>query len=119
LWTFLDMAQRPADGGGTEPFRPTKTRVNDVLDALAAVSNLPGNLDPPVWLENADTQPPASEMLPVANGLLHLPTGKMLSPTPSFFGMNAAPLVFDPRAPDPVQWFRFLGRVDGFPPVEA
>ena len=32
--------------------------------------------------------PPASEMLPVANGILHLPSGNMTDPTASYFGLK-------------------------------
>jgi putative DNA primase/helicase len=113
VWGFLDEAERIGSGGELEPFRPTRSRVTDVIDALAAVSNLPGSVEAPTWLAEAGPRPPASEILPVVNGLLHLPSGKIYPPSPLFFGHNAAPLTYDPAARPPCQWFRFLDDLFG------
>ena len=45
---------------------------------------------------------------PVANGLLHLPTGDLYPCTPSYFGLTASEVVFDPAAPVPQHWLAFL-----------
>jgi putative DNA primase/helicase len=72
-WEFLEAA-RQISKNGSAPFKPTSARVSNVLDALAAVTNLDSQIDPPAWLGDADELPPASEMLATATGLLHLPT---------------------------------------------
>jgi putative DNA primase/helicase len=50
-------------------------------------------------------------MLPCRNGLLHLPTGKLLPPTPRFFSPNALDYDYDPNAPEPRLWLRFLAEL--------
>ncbi|NKB83747.1 hypothetical protein HED51_11340 [Ochrobactrum grignonense] len=55
--------------------------------------------------------PPAHELLPVKNGLLHLPSGKLYQPSPAYFCLNAADVKFDPNAPKPKEWLRFLDQV--------
>ncbi len=91
----------------TVPFKPTRARVSDALDALGAVIQLDKYVEPPAWLTQS-AAPPAQELLACGNGLLHLPTGKMYPPTPDFFGLSASEVIFDPAAPDPVLWLKFL-----------
>jgi putative DNA primase/helicase len=106
-WQFLESAKQQSKKGPA-PFKPTSGRVSDVLDALAAVCNLDSYIDPPAWLGNAYELPPACEMLPVANGLLHLPTDELFRVTPSHFGLNASEVAFDRNAPEPGHWHAFL-----------
>jgi putative DNA primase/helicase len=47
-------------------------------------------------------------LLPVANGLLHLPSNKLLKQTPEFFSLHASDVSFETDAPAPVQWLTFL-----------
>ena len=113
VWRFLDRAMRVADKDGTlEPFQPNRARVGDVSAALAALCNLPAHVDPPSWLDDVGAPPvEADQLTPVANGLLHLPTGVLYAPTPVFFNLNAAGVAFDPDAPEPAEWLRFLDQL--------
>jgi putative DNA primase/helicase len=107
-WKFLDKAKQltKKDSG---PFKPTSARVSNVVDALAALCYLDSLIDPPAWLGDAgDLPPPATEMLPVANGLLHLPSGELYDVTPNYFGLSASDVVFDLDAPEPQHWLTFL-----------
>jgi putative DNA primase/helicase len=108
LWRFLEGAQRLGDKGKPVPFKPSRARVSDVLDALASVCRLDNRIDPPMWLDGADELPAAAEMFPVTNGLLHLPSGKLYPPTPSYFGLTASEVAFDPDAREPKHWLAFL-----------
>jgi putative DNA primase/helicase len=109
IWTFLEYALQIGKKKTTSPFKPTRARVSDVIDALSAVCNLDSRIEPPAWLDSADIDlPDASEMLPVANGLLHLPSGDLYDPTPDFFGLSASEVAFDPDAPEPTHWLAFL-----------
>jgi putative DNA primase/helicase len=58
-------------------------------------------------------------MLPVRNGLLHLPSGELYPPTPHFFGLNSTDVTFDP--PEPAEWLRFLHELwpDGKESIDA
>lgn len=116
-WTFLEHSQRKTTKGGKTklvPFKPNSARVSNVVDALTAACHLDGNVEPPDWLGHVSSDlPPAKEMIAVANGLLHLPTGEIYRPTPSYFGLNASDVVFDPDAPEPKQWLAFLAALFG------
>jgi putative DNA primase/helicase len=99
-WKFLEKAKQltKKDSG---PFKPTSARVSNVVDALAALCYLDSLIDPPAWLGDAgDLPPPATEMLPVANGLLHLPSGELYDVTPNYFGLSASDVVFAALALD-------------------
>jgi len=109
VWRFLEQAERLGSNDKPGPFKPNRARVSDVLDALNSACALDSLIDPPAWLNGADCKlPPAVEMFPVANGLLHLPSSGLYPPTPDYFGLSASDVAFDPNAPDPVHWFAFL-----------
>jgi putative DNA primase/helicase len=107
-WEFLE-ASRQISKKNSGPFKPTSSKVSNVLDALAAVCNLDALLiDPPVWLGDVGDLPPAHEMLAVGNGLLHLATDTLYQATPEHFGLSASDVVFDPAAAEPAHWHAFL-----------
>jgi putative DNA primase/helicase len=114
-WAFLENARRIDQKNDNKPvpFKPNSARVSDVIDALASVCNLDGQMEPPTWLDDVDQYPDAAEMLPVANGLLHLPSGKLYPSTPAYFGLSASGVAFDPEAPEPVHWHAFLADLFG------
>jgi len=94
------------------PFDPTKFKIGNVLGALTALLHLNGRIDPPIWLGD-DPGPPPNELVPVANGLLHLPTRKLLEHTPRFFSLHAAPVAYDADAVVPSRWLEFLTELWG------
>lgn len=102
------------DGERQRPknFRPTASKVSNVLDALRAQAHLPSDrFEPPTWLEPKSLQP--NEMIACLNGLLHLPTSTLMSADPKFFTRNALQFAFDPDAPPPTHWLAFLQSVWG------
>lgn len=111
IWAFLDQALRHTPEKELGPFQPNRSRVSDVFAALSAACNLPSSVETPAWLASTDSPPPASELLAVENGLLHLPTGKLHAPTPAYFGLSAANVSFDLDAPEPSEWLRFLDQI--------
>jgi hypothetical protein len=50
------------------PFKPTRSKVENVLDALRAVTNLPASTAAPYWLRNDPGLDPL-DMLACPNGL--------------------------------------------------
>jgi putative DNA primase/helicase len=110
VYDFLDAAERPLGEGKTAPFSPTRSKVGDVLDALAAASNLPATIRAPAWLEHA-ADIPAREIVACSNGLLHVPTRTLLPHSPLFFGQNAVEYANDPQAPQPAAWLSFLASI--------
>lgn len=108
LYTFLHRARRVIEKG-TAPFDPTKFKVANVLEAVAAEAQLPSTTRPPMWLD--DNALPPTELIACANGLLHFPKRALLSHSPAFFTLNALPFDYDPTAPAPAGWLTFLDQL--------
>jgi putative DNA primase/helicase len=90
-----------------KPWEPNRRKVADVTDALTAIAHLPEDTDPPEWL--SEYRPvPAAEIVACANGLLHVGTRKLHDHTPLYFGTVAVPFAYDPAAPKPAAWLKFL-----------
>lgn len=106
IYEFLDSARR-MDDDKLVPFNPNRSKVGDVLEALAAAAQLPGTVRTPTWLDS-ESHPSPADIFACSNGLLHLPTRTLLDHTPSFFGVNAVDYRHDKHAGAPVEWLRFL-----------
>lgn len=114
LWATLDAAvvrTETKKGAVTfEPFKVGAGQVNGVLDALKGVGHQPAErMAPPVWLDGHG--PPPLEIVALRNGLLHVPTGELLPPSPRFFTRNALDMDFAADAPPPAEWLRFVAEV--------
>lgn len=107
LYRFLEKAMRLDKTGSTRPFQPTRARVENVLDALRALTNLPASCAAPCWLQDDPGLDPC-EILPFRNGLLFIPTRDLLAVTPAFFSLNGLPFDYDAGAREPARWLQFL-----------
>lgn len=108
LYGFLEPAKRRTGAeDGLVPFQPTKAKVENVLDALRAVCNLPKAITAPCWLQDDPGFNPI-DILACRSGLLHIPTRTLLPGTPAFFALNGLDFAFDPNAPAPAHWLAFL-----------
>ncbi len=106
LYSFLEKAH--CHGKKLpEPFRPNRATVGDTLDALQAHAHLSSAVTPPAWIGEESEIPPV-EIISCQNGLLHLPSGKLLPHTPRFFTHNALPFDFCPDNGPPAAWHQFL-----------
>jgi putative DNA primase/helicase len=119
VWGFLDKAVR-REGLVMVPFKPTRARVGEVIDALVAVCQLDEHISPPAWLSPGPPMAPAGEFFACGNGLLHLPTGTLHPPTPAYFCLNASTVIYDSAAASPTQWLTFLKQLfrDDVPAIE-
>ena len=63
-----------------QAFNPTRRKIDDVIDALKAVVMLDSAAGAPCWIDGTNA-PPAGEVISLANGLLHVPTRTLFSPT--------------------------------------
>jgi putative DNA primase/helicase len=127
VWEFLESAKRivwvlEGDGEDAEkvskikPFKPNMNAVSNVVDALAAVTEVEGSPELPAWLGGCNSPPsesPPSEILSLSNGLLHVPTKRLHPSTPAFFSTTASEVAFDLYAPEPTRWMQFLDEVFG------
>jgi putative DNA primase/helicase len=100
IYKFLNPAWHLPANGPKVKFKPTIALVNNVIDALKALTNLTADTSAPTWLEGAGDYP-AQEMLACSNGLLHMPTRTLLPHTPLFFSLNALGFAFDASATAP------------------
>jgi putative DNA primase/helicase len=107
IYPFLDQSFVQDQKGKLKPVKPNASMVTNVLDGLRAASHLDGSIAAPAWLRPVSNYP-AEEIVACENGLLYLPSGKIIDNTPEFFTYNALDFAFDPEAPEPKQWFDFL-----------
>lgn len=87
------------------PWAPTKSKITNVLDALAGATKRP---------DSEETE--RGSAIPLRNGWLDL-EHRTLSPlTPSRFHVTTVPLRYDSDAPPPARWLAFLDDVLGGDP---
>lgn len=111
LYRWLERMRNSADGAA---LKPHKTMVERVLHALRSASFLDVQT-PPSWAPAHQDAPFSlaheygpTDIVAFRNGLLHLPTRKLLSPSRQFFTLNALDFDYDARAPAPESWRQFL-----------
>src|SRR5215217_7032440 len=78
-----------------KPWAPTRPKVANVLDAIAAISHLRETTNPPTWMEKMI---PAATVVSCANGLLDITSRQLIDHSPAFFNVVAVPFPFDPTA---------------------
>jgi len=112
VYKRLESAQYLDTTGKTptlKPWEPNRHKIADVLDATKALTHLAESVDPPVWLQSGSV--PATEIVACTNGLLHVGTRELLKLTAHYFNRVAVPFDYDPDAPEPAGWLRFLDQL--------
>ncbi|MGO9154893.1 DNA primase family protein [Mycobacterium sp.] len=102
-------------GGGTtlEPWEPTRFKVANVLDAMAAVGHLSTETDTPAWVEKHSVKASAAQVVSCRNGLLDMDTRTLHPHTPALFNVVSVPFDYHPHAAKPTVWLDFLKSVWG------
>jgi putative DNA primase/helicase len=101
----------PKTGAVTQkPFAPTQRKIIDILDALSAITLVRSADEAPLWVDFR-TDPPASDLIPMTNGLLHVPTRTLHPHSSSFFNHHSLPFAFDPEATMAERWLAFLSQL--------
>jgi len=106
LYGYLKKAITITRQGHYEEFKPTGAKVSAVLDALESYVYLESR-QPPFWLGSM-AHADAAGLIACENGLVDIEKNALLPHTPYFFNVNALPFSFDPEAPTPREWLRFL-----------
>lgn len=101
--------RQTSNGLVEEQFKPSKGKATEIVEALKAIT-IEADREIPSWLDQTKPISP-QEILPMANGLLRIPHRILLPPTPEFFNSYALPYQYDPEAPRPERWLRFLDEV--------
>jgi putative DNA primase/helicase len=91
-------------------WHPDRKKIADVLEALAAISQLSGDISPPAWLSELPPIP-AGPLVACANGLIHVGGRKLYDLTPDYFTLVSVPFAYDADAPEPIRWLKFLGQL--------
>jgi putative DNA primase/helicase len=111
LYRFLDEQTVVTKDGGAERFRPRTRRVNEVLDALSAISQA-HSARMPCWLDE-HRGIDARNVIAFRNGILNVAEwldGQLViphPPTPYWFSENVLPYDYRPGVGCPV-WLAFL-----------
>jgi putative DNA primase/helicase len=96
----------------TTPFSPKPRDVWAVRDSLKKMVHKPADkMSPPCWLDGGKGHPKPRDLISVENGLLDIATGERIDATPLFFNRTSLPIVYDPNAPQPELWIKFLREV--------
>jgi hypothetical protein len=106
LYRFTEKALYATDKG-MKPWAPTKRKIGDLSEALAAICILPADRDQPSWLDDRKT----GVVVSVANGLLDVEGRRLLPHTPQFFNQTSVPFAYEPGAPEPTRWLKFLDQL--------
>lgn len=94
-------------------FESNPTTVKQALDTIRSYVHLPASTVSPSWLGDGAGRPPALEILPCRTQNLHIPTGRILAPTPALFTINALDFDYDPDPEPPERWIKFLEQLFG------
>jgi putative DNA primase/helicase len=94
-------------------FESNPTTVKQALDTIRAFVHLPASTVSPSWLGSGKDRPPALELLPCKSLNLHIPTGRVLAPTPALFTINALDFDYEPNPEPPERWIKFLEQLFG------
>ena len=113
LYQWLELTQywkETKAGPELVPFEPTRQKVANVTEAVEALVHIGERTEAPAWV-NGDSPWPAEDTIAMANGLLQLSTRELHPHTPLFFNEHVLPFAFDPSAPRPRRWHRFLSEL--------
>jgi putative DNA primase/helicase len=107
LYIFLKpvMVQKK---NGYESFNPTRNKIGEIVHALQRGMMIDDRVENPGWLGLQNEGRSAENLVAVRNGILNLETRELLPHDPNFLTMNCLPLDYDPEAPKPERWLKFL-----------
>ena len=127
--TYLHNLTRGDPKAKAPPTVPVVSRslVNDVLMHMHRMVAIPNTACPPLWVQEiegrTETCPASPDTIAAQNGVLDLPLfvaghkRAFLPHSPRFFTFNRVDFDFDPKAPQPVEWLKFLDSIWGDDPA--
>jgi putative DNA primase/helicase len=110
LYRFTADTAYINDKGELLPWAPNRRKIGDLVEALGAICIFPDDIDQPYWLDERESGP----IVALKNGLLELVERgerRLLPHSPLFFNQTAVPFPYDPDAPSPEHWLKFLGEL--------
>jgi len=115
VWTSLEHA---VYGPERRDWNPSIKNVANVVSAFESFASLSWHQESHTWIEQPDGYPPAESMIVVKNGQLHLPSRSIWPHDPRLFNHVSLPFDYDPQAPAPSRWLRFLNELWPDDPVQ-
>lgn len=117
IYRFLSDAKKVGDAGHVESFKPNKSKVTQIIDALQAICYQGHNPSSgAIWLD-AGMRPDPKYLISFQNGLLDVsswlknPAIALIQHTPLLLNVNALSFDFDSQAPEPKEWLNFLDTI--------
>jgi putative DNA primase/helicase len=107
LYAFTEKAVYPSNKVMVA-WAPTRGKIGNLADALAAICLLPPDIDQPSWLDDRND---SCTIVAVANGLLDVERRELLEHNSKFFNQTSVPFAYDPEAGEPKRWLNFLGEL--------
>jgi putative DNA primase/helicase len=116
LFPWLHEASRYIQNPQTKeleiaPFDANPSTVKAAQQTVSAFTIAANNVAPPIWKKKQSGDPPADELLVCRSNSIHLPTGKIIPPTPRLFVTASLDFDYDADAPTPDKWLAFLDQV--------
>jgi putative DNA primase/helicase len=95
------------------PWDPTRNKIANVLEAMAAIGHLSSEIDAPEWIDTHTVTASAAQVISCDNGLLDLGGRTLHDHTPALFNLVHVPFAYDSDAADPTAWLDFLASIWG------
>lgn len=117
LWSFTDGTYyEKVDGRNgdvtTVRWAPTRSKIANLAEATEYIANIVDTLEAPGWLAGAGDRSDPRDLIPMANGLLHVPTRNVLPATPTMLNLSSLPYAYQGRhTGEPSALLEFLGSV--------
>ncbi len=95
-------------------FKVNQKRKSELLEALRDLVSLNEEVyQAPCWLIDDERLPNPQEIIVCQNGLFDVRNNKLLPPNPAFFTLNSLTINYNPDAPRPIEFLKFLDSVFG------
>ena len=94
-------------------FESNPSTVTQAFETIRTLVHLPATTATPTWLDGGEGRPLASEVLPCKTMSLHIPSGRVLPPTPALFTINSLDFDYEPDPEPPERWIKFLEQLFG------
>lgn len=91
----------------TVPWAPNRSKVSDLMEAMAAVHHLPPHYGMPSWL-GKDAPSKSTTLIACENGLLDVTTRQLRPHTPQYLNRACVPFPYVDGTPAPEKWLAFL-----------
>lgn len=98
-----------ANNGKPEKWGANRNKIADLIEVMSAVTYLDQDTAPGTWIEGSGP----SGIIACRNGLLEVRNRTLHPHSARFFNASSLPFDYDPEAPEPTEWLKFLDSVWG------